>query len=417
MPGRESLPPEPQRSDLAPVVGLRGLATAALALPAVPAVAADRSPTSLVLAAVAVGLGAAAAWWISRRLGAPRLLLAVLGGLLVVVAGWLLPQADVSPITALIGLGVGVGAGLGGGAPGILRRREAAVGAATGLAILAVLVAVDGVHGTAWAGLLDGVAIAGVGVLAHSRPRTGAQVSVRAAATLAAVVTVGVTCWVGANSPTVTWFGSQVSHGPRDGREVAITFDDGPDDPYTLEIARILDARGAKGTFFMVGKALDRRPDIARALRADGHLLGNHSYHHDEWRWLDPRYPELARTQQAIHRVAGVCPTYYRPPHGQHTPFMADVLHAHHMKMVTWDDSTSDWTTQDANRVARRVLAKVKPGSIIDLHDGLDGKVNVDRTVVVRALPLILEGLRARGLHPVRLDVLLGDQPYSGHCS
>jgi peptidoglycan/xylan/chitin deacetylase (PgdA/CDA1 family) len=397
-------------------VGLRGLATAALALPAVPAVAADRSPTSLVLAAVAVGLGAAAAWWISRRLGAPRLLLAVLGGLLVVVAGWLLPQADVSPITALIGLGVGVGAGLGGGAPGILRRREAAVGAATGLAILAVLVAVDGVHGTAWAGLLDGVAIAGVGVLAHSRPRTGAQVSVRAAATLAAVVTVGVTCWVGANSPTVTWFGSQVSHGPRDGREVAITFDDGPDDPYTLEIARILDARGAKGTFFMVGKALDRRPDIARALRADGHLLGNHSYHHDEWRWLDPRYPELDRTQTAFRHNLGVCPTFYRAPHGQHTPFLAHVVGDHGMTMVGWEVSSGDWSTRDAGLVARRTLDKVKPGSIIVLHDGLDGSVTADRSVLVRAVPMILDGLERRGLKPVRLDALLHERGYGDHC-
>jgi peptidoglycan/xylan/chitin deacetylase (PgdA/CDA1 family) len=397
-------------------VGLRGLATAALALPAVPAVAADRSPTSLVLAAVAVGLGAAAAWWISRRLGAPRLLLAVLGGLLVVVAGWLLPQADVSPITALIGLGVGVGAGLGGGAPGILRCREAAVGAATGLAILAVLVAVDGVHGTAWAGLVDGVAIAGVGVLAHSRPRTGAQVSVRAAATLAAVVTVGVTCWVGANSPTVTWFGSQVSHGPRDGREVAITFDDGPDDPYTLEIARILDARGAKGTFFMVGKALDRRPDIARALRADGHLLGNHSYHHDEWRWLDPRYPELDRTQTAFRHNLGVCPTFYRAPHGQHTPFLAHVVGDHGMTMVGWEVSSGDWSTRDAGLVARRTLDKVKPGSIIVLHDGLDGSVTADRSVLVRAVPMILDGLERRGLKPVRLDALLHERGYGDHC-
>jgi peptidoglycan/xylan/chitin deacetylase (PgdA/CDA1 family) len=122
------------------------------------------------------------------------------------------------------------------------------------------------------------------------------------------------------------------------------------------------------------------------------------------------------RTQNAIARYVGACPTYYRPPHGQHTPFLADVVEGDHMKMVTWDDSTSDWTTTDGNRVARRILAKVTPGSIIDLHDGLDGRVNVDRTVLVRALPLILNGLRERGLHPVRLDVLLGDRPYRGKC-
>jgi peptidoglycan-N-acetylglucosamine deacetylase len=416
VPGSESLPPEHPRSDLAPALGLRGLATAALALPAVPAVAADRSPTSLVLATVAVGAGAAAAWWISRRLGAPRLLLAVLGGLLVVVAGWLLPQADVSVITVLIGLGVGVGVGLGGGALGILRRREAAAGAVAGLAILAVLVAVDGVHGTAWAGLVDGLAIAAVGVFARSRPRTGAPGSVRAVAAVAAVVTVGATFWVGANSPTVNWFGSQVSHGPRDGREVAITFDDGPDDPYTLEIARILDARGAKGTFFMVGKALDRRPDIARALRADGHLLGNHSYHHDEWRWLDPRYPELDRTQSAFRHNLGVCPTFYRAPHGQHTPFLAHVVGDHGMTMVGWEVSSGDWNTRDAGLVARRTLDNVKPGSIIVLHDGLDGSVTADRSVLIRAVPMILDGLERRGLKPVRLDALLHERGYGDHC-
>ena len=75
-----------------------------------------------------------------------------------------------------------------------------------------------------------------------------------------------------------------------------------------------------KGTFFTVGKALDARPDITRALYDDGHLLGNHSYHHDYWRWLDPRYPELDRTQDAFERALGVCPGFFRPPHGQRTP-------------------------------------------------------------------------------------------------
>jgi peptidoglycan/xylan/chitin deacetylase (PgdA/CDA1 family) len=416
VPGLETPPPEPPRSDLAPVLGLRGFATAALALPAVPAAAADRSPTSLALAALAVGLGAVAAWWVSRRLGPPRPLLTVLGGLFVVVAGWLLPQADVSFTTVLLGLGVGVGVGLGGGALDVLGRGAAAIGAAAGVAVLAALVAVDGVHGTAWAGLLGGVALATDGVLVRPRPRRSVPGAVRAAAIAAAVATVGVTFWVGANSPTVNWFGSQVAHGPRDGRDVAITFDDGPDDPYTLEIAQILDARGAKGTFFMVGKALDRRPDIARALREDGHLLGNHSYHHDSWRWLDPRYPELERTQRAFRHNLGICPTFYRAPHGQHTPFLAHVVGDHGMTMVGWDVSAGDWKTDDARLVAQRVLDDVEPGSIIVLHDGLDGSVTADRSVLVRAVPLILDGLARRDLKPVRLDALLGERGYGDHC-
>ena len=416
MPGLETPPPEPPRSDLAPALGLRGFATAALALPAVPAVAADRSPTSLVLAALAVGLGAAAAGWVSRRLGPPRPLLAGLGGVFVVVAGWLLPQADVSFTTVLLGLGVGVGVGLGGGALDVLGRRAAAIGAAAGIAVLAALVAVDGFHGTAWAGLLGGVAIATVGVLVRPRSRRSVPGAVRAAAIAAAVATVGVTFWVGANSPTVNWFGSQVAHGRRDGRDVAITFDDGPDDPYTLAIAQILDTRGAKGTFFIVGKALDRRPDIARALREDGHLLGNHSYHHDSWRWLDPRYPELERSQRAFRHNLGICPTFFRAPHGQHTPFLAHVVGDHGMTMVGWDVSAGDWKTDDARLVAERVLDDVEPGSIIVLHDGLDGSVTADRSVLVRAVPLILDGLARRDLKPVRLDALLGERGYGDHC-
>ena len=344
----------------------------------------------------------------------------MLGGLLVVVAGWLLPQADVAPTTVLVGIGVGVGVGLAGAGIGALRGGAAIGGAALGIALLAALVAVDGVHGTAWAGLVDGVAIAAVGVaaaLGGAAPRRRVSGSVRVVAAVVAVLLIaGVTFWTGANSPTVTWFGSQVAHGPRDVREVAITFDDGPDDPYTLRVARILDEHGAKGTFFMVGKALDRRPDIARALRDDGHLLGNHSYHHDSWRWLDPRYPELERTQQAFRQHLGVCPTFFRAPHGQHTPFLAHVVGDHGMTMVGWEVSAGDWKTKDARLVARRILDGVKPGSIIVLHDGLDGSVTADRSVLVRAVPLILDGLERRHVKPVRLDALLRERGYGDHC-
>ncbi|HMG26536.1 MAG TPA: polysaccharide deacetylase family protein, partial [Acidimicrobiia bacterium] len=360
-----------------------------------------------------------AAGWVARRSARPGPLLGVLGGVLVAVAGWLLPQGDVAPTTVLLGIGLGVGVGLAGARVGALRGGEAIGGAILGIAILAALVAVDGVHGTAWAGVIDGVAVAAVGVagaVAGAAPRRRASGSVRVVAAVTAVLVAGVTFWIGANSPTATWFGSQVAHGSRDVREVAITFDDGPDDPYTLRIARILDEHDVKGTFFMVGKALDRRPDIARTLREDGHLLGNHSYQHDSWGWLDPGYPELERTQQAFRRRLGVCPTFYRAPHGQHTPFLAHVVGDHGMTMVGWEASAGDWKTKDARLVARRILDGVKPGSIILLHDGLDGSVTADRSVLVRAVPLILDGLERRHLKPVRLDAMLGKRGYGDHC-
>src|SRR5207245_9003637 len=134
---------------------------------------------------------------------------------------------------------------------------------------------------------------------------------------------------VGADSPRAAWFGSLVSHGSRQDRLVALTFDDGPNTTATLAIRDILDAHGVKGAFFQVGKAVAARPDLSRALVDHGHLVGNHSYRHDYLHWLDPSYAELGSTQRVFARRVGVCPAFFRPPHGQHTPLMAWVVHRH----------------------------------------------------------------------------------------
>jgi peptidoglycan/xylan/chitin deacetylase (PgdA/CDA1 family) len=222
--------------------------------------------------------------------------------------------------------------------------------------------------------------------------------------------------WQGANTHTGGWFGHQISHGPRNTNQVALTFDDGPNSTATVPILDLLDARGAKGTFFVVGKAVAARPDIARVIVERGHLVGNHSWRHDSKAWLDPRYPELTRAQQAIDTELGVCPAFYRAPHGQHTPLLARVVHRHGLTMIGWDVSAGDWQARDARHLADEIVAKARPGSIIDLHDGLDGRVDVDRRILVDAMPRILDGLSSKGLVTVRLDELLARPGYLGRC-
>ena len=282
-------------------------------------------------------------------------------------------------------------------------------------AIVATGAALGAAVGAAWSAAMHGIVVR---TSAPRRPRqrqqwggTGRGV-VGAAVLLLAVATF----WTGATSPTVTWFGGLVSHGPRTSNRIALTFDDGPNGRFTLETAALLDRYGVRGTFFLVGKAVAREPDVVRELVADGHLVGSHSYQHDAWRWLDPRYPELARADDVIREVAGVCPAFFRPPHGEHTPFMAHAVESQHLTMVTWDVSAADWATTNAAMVARRVLRHVRPGSIVLLHDGLDGNADQNRAVVLRALPRILDGLRRRGLHPVTLDRLLRRPAYQPTC-
>jgi len=219
----------------------------------------------------------------------------------------------------------------------------------------------------------------------------------------------------GALYPNSPIFGRVISGIPSpDG--LALTFDDGPNSTATVPILDVLDGRGVKGTFFMVGRAVAARPDLARIVARRGHLVGNHSYRHDSKGWLDPRYPELVKTQRVIGRDAGVCPAFYRAPHGQHTPFLARVVGRNGLTMIGWDVSAGDWKARSARNLADNIVAEARPGSIIDLHDGLDGRVDADRTVLVRALPLILDGLAAKGLRPVRLDELLDRPGYLDRC-
>jgi peptidoglycan-N-acetylglucosamine deacetylase len=391
-----------------------GGAAAALALPLL---ALPRSPAAgdVVVAGAAVVLAAAIAAWLRRGVAGGRWP-AVLGPAAVALAGWLLLQVAAGAVVVPIAVAAGLGAGVSAGRAG---RRWAAAG--LGL-VLAAAVVVDAGPGRrlaiVTATALAAVAAAAAAVLRSARPAPPARTPplTRVGVAVLTLVALLVAAWVGANSTTSGWFGAMVDHGPRDRRQVALTFDDGPNVPATLAISHILDRAGVQAAFFTVGKALDRRPDVSAALLADGQLLGNHSYHHDETRWLDPRYLELARTQRAFARRLHVCPSLFRPPHGQHTPFMALVVHRHHMRMVGWDVSVGDWKAHDPAAVAAAVLRRVRPGSIVDLHDGLDGDVVADRSVVVKALPAILAGLRARHYRIVRLDRMLGVAPYAGRC-
>lgn len=300
-----------------------------------------------------------------------------------------------------------------------LRSRVAAVAGLAGGAVTLVLLTQVTYPGgvdllAAPLGLFLGAAVAPMAAEALSLPVVSVDGHWRSAGIVFGFAALAgfVAFWTGSTSPHAQWLGPVNDHGDRDQHLVALTFDDGPNPEFSLAVAQILDERGVKGTFFEVGKAVAQRPDITATLLADGQVIGNHSYLHDAVRYLDPRYPELDRAERAIATASGVCPALFRPPHGAHTPFMSWKLWRNGMTMVTWDVSAKDWVEDDPERLANNILAKVKPGSIILLHDGLDGNIPADRSVVVRALPAILDGLRARGLTPVTVPELLHVAPY-----
>lgn len=392
--------------------GTRWAAWAIVLLPGLAIAGAPIRATPLLVLAV-IPWAALTAYGVRRLVPDSRPALAF--GLGTIVLGaWLLRYASYPGSGYVVANVVGAGVGLiapAGGRPG---RSSIATIAVVGLFLFllrwAASAEIAGLAACAIGGVVTVAALAD----RHIPGRTGG----RAAATGGVMVLylAFAIFWVGSTAPSVQWFGALTSHGPRSGNMVALTFDDGPNPPYTEQIAGILESYGVRGTFFEVGKAVVQAPGTTQRLVQAGHLVGNHSYSHGNFTYLDPRYPELTQTQHVLKDASGFCPAVFRPPHGTHTPFMSRVVSDVGMRLVTWDVSAKDWSEHDPDALARNILAKVKPGSIILLHDGLDGNIGADRSVLVQALPKILDGLKARGFNVVRLDVLLGFQPTLKNC-
>lgn len=199
-----------------------------------------------------------------------------------------------------------------------------------------------------------------------------------------------------------------ITHGPEDSSMVALTFDDGLNGADTENVAEILERYDARGTFFAVGRSLRGDAELAERLIASGHLLANHSLTHTRANPNDIPYYELSRAQHEFAAVAHSCPAFYRPPYGVETGFTKSAVRRAGMTTVLWNVEVKDWSETDPARLAANVQAKVKPGAIVLLHDGTEGHPGIDRSVLLNALPAILEGLHARGLRAVRVDELLG---------
>jgi peptidoglycan/xylan/chitin deacetylase (PgdA/CDA1 family) len=203
--------------------------------------------------------------------------------------------------------------------------------------------------------------------------------------------------------PTSQLLGKALVRGPSTGRAVALTFDDGPAEPFTGQILDLLGQHRAPATFFCCGKNVDRFPSLVRRMRDEGHTVGNHTYSH-RFFYLKGRKTieaELDRTQSSIERATGQTPRLFRPPYGGRWFGLFPALRERGLTDVQWSDTGYDWIVRNSpGEIARLALAKLKPGSIILLHDGREprapGEVDASRTVA--ALPAILDGARAAGL-------------------
>ena len=254
--------------------------------------------------------------------------------------------------------------------------------------------------------------IAAMGILASLRFGAGGDGWIGAI-----VIFVLATAWIswGVFNVNSNLWADTVWRAPKPVKAVALTFDDGPDPRFTPEILKVLADKKVKAAFFCVGDRVIENPDLVHEIDKAGHMLGNHSDSHAMWInfSLHKRLRrEILDTNKAIKQCTGHLPRFYRAPHGFKNPALGDVLTQEGMLAVGWQVRAFDAVSSNAAKIAERIVDKAKPGGVILLHDGAGLQGSDDRSATVDALPVIIDGLRAKGFDIVRLDELLQIEPY-----
>lgn len=209
----------------------------------------------------------------------------------------------------------------------------------------------------------------------------------------------------GVASPRLKLFGNFICSGNQSKKQIALTFDDGPDSRSTPQLLDLLRAEKISAAFFCIGKHVEKNPEIAARILREGHLVENHSFAHSNFiNFYSPKRlrEELIQAQTAVEKAVGIAPKFYRPPVGLTNPGTFRVAEALGLRVIGWNVRSLDTVTADPAEIVTRIERGLKPGAIILLHDG-----NIPPEKLLTTVKSLLDRLRALGYQVVRLDELL----------
>ena len=203
-------------------------------------------------------------------------------------------------------------------------------------------------------------------------------------------------------APASQLYGRTLTHGS-DPNQMALTFDDGPNDPHTMHLLDVLAKHNAKATFFLIGKYVRQCPDIVRAILAAGHEIGNHTDSHPNLILVSAARlrQELAECNKALEDALGKKVTLFRPPFGGRRPNVLRTARGMGLNPVMWSVTGYDWSARSADEIVEKVSRQVdsRPkaqGEIVLLHDGGHVAFGTDRGFTVEASRRLLERYAAK---------------------
>ena len=219
--------------------------------------------------------------------------------------------------------------------------------------------------------------------------------------------------------PRSMWIGENIRSLPTASvanKEIALTFDDGPDPNITPRVLDLLDASGQKGSFYVVGERAEKHPSVIQDIVKRGHAVENHSHRHTNTFAFYPSsrlHAELEAAQQAIANASGSLPRFFRAPMGFRSPFLDPAIAHLGLHYTSWTRRGFDATARDSNVVLRRLVTNLSGGDILLLHDGSMLGARREKALVLDVLPEMLKIISARNLQSVTMrhafrDVLSG---------
>ncbi|HKU66293.1 MAG TPA: polysaccharide deacetylase family protein [Candidatus Baltobacteraceae bacterium] len=253
------------------------------------------------------------------------------------------------------------------------------------------------------------------------------RVALPAVALLAALALIGFAAYELFEQPTNQIFGRTLTRGPSNERIVALTYDDGPNPPYTSRILDVLEQEHVHATFFLVGRAVQAYPAVVRRELRDGNAIGNHTWDHPHlivMRRSKVR-SSLQRTDAAIYAATGMHTHLMRPPFGARDWIVMQVARKMGYTVVMWSVPLArDWEYPPARVIAQRILPLVNDGAIVVLHDGNRGQLCgprrlpahvCDRSSDIEATRLIINALKAQGYRFVTIPELISLRKSAKH--
>lgn len=240
------------------------------------------------------------------------------------------------------------------------------------------------------------------------------------ALTGAAIVAAASTGAYQAMAPTARWYGRTFTGLPRGTRQLALTYDDGPNDPYTLHLIDVLGRHNAQATFFMIGQYVKQRPDIVREVAKAGHVIGNHTFTHPLLTFQSKAEirKQLSDCRAALSEAVPEHSDLFRPPFGGRRPAVLHIARELGLKPIMWNVTAFDWEAPPAAAIEKKVTRQIRGGDVILLHDGGHKEMGANRSQTVQATDRLLKRYRDEGYEFVTIPEMMataaGNRPESG---